>query len=1495
MADDIASLLVRITADGSQAVGVINGVTATVNTLAEKNATTMKKLGAVGNLAGTVGGVITKTIGVGTVAALTASAKAASTLNKELANIGTLSVPTERLKTMKGDIQSIAVETGKSTSDISEGTYQVVSAFGDAADTMEKVRINAKAAKAGLSTTNDSIALTSAVTKAYGDTSAEATQRVADLAFKTVELGQTTFPELATSVQQVTSLSKELGVSQEELFGVYATLTGVTGNAAEVQTQLKAVYTALLKPSENMTNAIGKLGYQSGYSMIQALGFAGTLDALKKATNGSEEEMLGLFNNVRAMPAVMALTGAQSETFATKLEKMKNASGAATKAFDVQTKGVAKTGFTLEQAKIKMQTAAQGFGESAAPLIADVADIVDRGASALAGMSDAERKTAINTAVTTTKIGAALAVGGKAITVGTKFAGMVKAIGATGALLNPVTAGIAGVGTAVLIGKVAYDKWYDSQYRWSKGLSDGNKQISESMEKFKSLSDIQGQIKTLKLTIENPQSSKEQVETARSKLDEIREMLSKEYNLVINSDNSDLEEAVEAVKTLTGNELTRRMNEQQVKLAKLSEKISDKSTYENEKKKYSEALEQQSKYAEMLRQISEVKKQYGVKGDEQGPVAYAKAVKDIAESHGLETSSLKYTTDILRSVNNGYDNYTKKVKNAKEAIDAYDASMNEYRAISTEMANWQTELIGTAVSDGNFSEVETHLKDMGELIRNAELDMSGYAIAAAQAMNGIDFSQAVQKGGADLEAFTADYVRAMKTFGAAGEQTAVGAALIKNGFKTVKDAADAGALETVKNQALEMIRAMTDIPADTHIEISAEGDVSLISETQNKIDALKGAGAIHIGLDADGNTAILDRTDNVVKYLEGIGNIHVQVDAEGNTQILNDAEQLIATLPAEKPVEVDVNANTENAKTTIGELNAEKITVTADANTESAKATISALNGMTVTINPVVATKPQAKGTQNFPGGLAMVNDERGVSDNRELIVDNGRAFIPQGRDVILPLSRGAKVYTARQTKQMMQALGIPRYADGKNNSDAFTAAQDNWSHYTRTHAVTTSDELAKWVEFSKQFKDNLKDVEDIEEQIFSLTVKQNEELNTASEKWMGKRIANNDWDTFGDTFETAFGRIRDRNLQLVSEGKITWDDYVEYINQKGEDMYDDRSDMSLNWLNHEKKYNNMSSADYIAGLDRMTAYTKQAYAAGIIDYEKYAAALQDINDRRIDETKEANAAEFSNWKNDADTWYKMRSTFGDWEAFGDSPVEYYKRVAEETERFYREGKITFKEYTEGMNEAAMSMFNAQSDEFDKGMQKFADAITAKRDEFSKMEQALQDSWTVADRSENIDDLKRQISIYEKSVTNSGRDKLKQLQEQLRDAERQQELYEMQKKHTEILDKMQAKYDYMEDNKNTLLKQMVLGTASTSGMTAQINAAVSAANTAVSAASTNIYSVLTSIYSAIKGISPNSYTDSRNINIRTGATANDVIRAIENGITPAALFGGRRY
>ena len=67
-----------------------------------------------------------------------------------------------------------------------------------------------------------------------------------------------------------------------------------------------------------------------------------------------------------------------------------------------------------------------------------------------------------------------------------------------------------------------------------------------------------------------------------------------------------------------------------------------------------------------------------------------------------------------------------------------------------------------------------------------------------------------------------------------------------------------------------------------------------------------------------------------------------------------------------------------------------------------------------------------ATGTNYHPGGLAVVNDQKG-STYRELVsLPNGNSFIPEGRDVMLPLPRGSKVLKASKTKQL-----FPHYADG--------------------------------------------------------------------------------------------------------------------------------------------------------------------------------------------------------------------------------------------------------------------------------------------------------------------------------------------------------------------------------------------------------------------------------------------------------------------------------
>lgn len=72
-----------------------------------------------------------------------------------------------------------------------------------------------------------------------------------------------------------------------------------------------------------------------------------------------------------------------------------------------------------------------------------------------------------------------------------------------------------------------------------------------------------------------------------------------------------------------------------------------------------------------------------------------------------------------------------------------------------------------------------------------------------------------------------------------------------------------------------------------------------------------------------------------------------------------------------------------------------------------------------------------AHGTNYHPGGLAIVNDQRNSNYKEMVTLPNGRSFIPQGRDVLLPLPKGSKVLRADKTRRLMREMGVPKYASG--------------------------------------------------------------------------------------------------------------------------------------------------------------------------------------------------------------------------------------------------------------------------------------------------------------------------------------------------------------------------------------------------------------------------------------------------------------------------------
>lgn len=342
---------------------------------ADKNLARLNKSAkAVGKVAIAATGAAATAVATAGVAAV----KSGIDYQKQLANVSTLLTGTEaeisaRTAEIGKDILKVSNDTGVETANLTDGMYQVISAFGDSKDAMSILETSAKAAAAGNATTTDSVNLLSAVMKGYNDVSAESAQKVADLSFATVRLGQTSFSELASSIGKVVPLSSALGIQQEELYGVFATLTGVTGSTAEVATQYKAVLSGLMTPSKSMSASLKKLGFSTADAAIKSLGFQGTLEALKGTVHGDEQAMAKLFSSTEAQTAVLAMCGAQSENLTNKTAEMYTATGAANAAFEKQTDTL---DYDIQMIKNLGANFLTEIGTKIIPYVKDLADAV---------------------------------------------------------------------------------------------------------------------------------------------------------------------------------------------------------------------------------------------------------------------------------------------------------------------------------------------------------------------------------------------------------------------------------------------------------------------------------------------------------------------------------------------------------------------------------------------------------------------------------------------------------------------------------------------------------------------------------------------------------------------------------------------------------------------------------------------------------------------------------------------------------------------------------------------------------------------------------------------------------------------------------------------------------------------------------------------------------------------------------------------------------------
>jgi TP901 family phage tail tape measure protein len=303
-------------------------------------------------------------IGVGA-----AAIKMTMDFNKGLANVGTL-IPgqTEKLRDFRKEILDLSIDTGTGANIMTEGLYQVISAIGDTGDTMKVLDISARAAKAGVAETRDSVNLLTKVSSAYGDTSAKMVQKVSDLSFLAVKLGVTTFPELANSMGKISATADTMSVSVEELFADTSALTKVMGDTSQAATAMDSVLRGLLQGNKELDRVIKKLGAKSGKELIEMSGgLTQALSALKEEVDGDEVAFAKLFGRAEAQKGALLLTGSLAGAAADNMKAMKNAVGATDAAYREQTEGINASGHSWDQTKARVFKLAITLGDKLLP------------------------------------------------------------------------------------------------------------------------------------------------------------------------------------------------------------------------------------------------------------------------------------------------------------------------------------------------------------------------------------------------------------------------------------------------------------------------------------------------------------------------------------------------------------------------------------------------------------------------------------------------------------------------------------------------------------------------------------------------------------------------------------------------------------------------------------------------------------------------------------------------------------------------------------------------------------------------------------------------------------------------------------------------------------------------------------------------------------------------------------------------------------------------
>ena len=242
----------------------------------------------------------------------------------KLSQIRTISQHSQLSFNQWGDaVRRLSDEFGNPIMDVAAATYEVISnQIGEGAKAIEFMTEAQKLSLVTFASAKDSINALSGIMNAYG-LGTEYTETISAKLFKTVDLGRISMADLGNSLGDVSSISALLNINIDELLSAISAITIRSVTPAHSMTQLRNIFSQLLKPSKDMEKTLKALGYNSAEAMFKVEGLESALGKLV-SQKPDMEGLADIFRNIRGFAGAAILTK-DVKTFTGDIAEMKQA------------------------------------------------------------------------------------------------------------------------------------------------------------------------------------------------------------------------------------------------------------------------------------------------------------------------------------------------------------------------------------------------------------------------------------------------------------------------------------------------------------------------------------------------------------------------------------------------------------------------------------------------------------------------------------------------------------------------------------------------------------------------------------------------------------------------------------------------------------------------------------------------------------------------------------------------------------------------------------------------------------------------------------------------------------------------------------------------------------------------------------------------------------------------------------------------------------------